>query len=187
MAQKPDSIPRSKKHTRLLVILLLVSLAGPAGWFTERHLPVMLAKKLPEAESVLVIKSERKLFLLRKGSPYRTYGVAIGGNPLGPKQEEGDQRTPEGDYVLDWRNPNSAFYLSLHLSYPNRKDQDRAKALGMAPGGMIMIHGQPNGLGWMGPLLQLRNWTDGCIALTNTAMAEVWQAVPDGTPIRIEP
>ncbi|RFA31070.1 hypothetical protein CAI21_03095 [Alkalilimnicola ehrlichii] len=160
---------------------------GVGAYFADTRLPAMLAEDLPQAEAVLVIKGERKLYLLRDGERYRAYPIALGGDPSGHKQQEGDQRTPEGDYVLDWRNPSSAFHLSLHVSYPNEDDRARAEARGVSPGGMIMVHGQRNGLGWLGSLLQRWDWTDGCIAVTNVAMEEIWRAVPNGTPIRIEP
>ncbi|MBT2773701.1 L,D-transpeptidase family protein [Halomonas sp. ISL-60] len=176
-----------KVRHRLIVILLIVLVLGAGAYFADSRLPALLAEELPQAEAVLVIKEERKLYLLRDGEPYREYGIALGGNPVGHKKEEGDQRTPEGDYVLDWRNPNSMAHLSLHVSYPNEEDQAQAEARGVSPGGMIMIHGQRNGFGWLGRLLQRWDWTDGCIAVTNVEMEEIWHAVQNGTPIRIEP
>jgi len=176
-----------KVRYRLLAILLLVLTLGVGVYFADSRLPALFAEELPQAEAVLVLKEERKLYLLRDGEPYREYGIALGGNPVGHKQKEGDQQTPEGDYVLDWRNPNSMAHLSLHVSYPNEDDRAQAEARGVSPGGMIMIHGQRNGFGWLGRLVQRWDWTDGCIAVTNVAMEEIWHAVPNGTPIRIEP
>ncbi len=107
--------------------------------------------------------------------------IQLGGAPVGDKRFEGDQRTPEGLYEIDWRNPESAYYLSLHISYPNAGDHAYATARGRSPGGMIMIHGQPNGLRGRAP----GDWTDGCIAVSNEEMYALWQAVSDGTPIEI--
>ncbi|PTD95027.1 L,D-transpeptidase family protein [Pseudothauera lacus] len=171
----------------MLVAVAALAVLGGGAYVADAHLPALLAEDLPRAEAVLVVKSERRLHLLRDGVPYRSYAVALGGNPAGHKQQEGDQRTPEGDYVLDWRNPRSGYYLSLHVSYPNDTDRARAAAQGVSPGGMIMIHGQRNGLGWLGALTQRRDWTDGCVAVSNVAMEEIWRAVANGTPIRIEP
>jgi murein L,D-transpeptidase YafK len=174
-----------RRLAKVYIPVLLVAVA--AGWFADSHLPGLLADDLPEADAVLVRKADRTLHLLRDGRPYLEYPVAFGANPVGHKEREGDERTPEGDYVLDWRNPESAFHLSLHVSYPNARDQARAVARGEDPGGMIMIHGQRNGLGWLGNLAQRWNWTDGCVAVSNVAMEEIWRAVSNGTPIRIEP
>ena len=146
--------------------------------------PVRAADK---ADLVRVDKSERRLELLRKGTVLRSYSVALGNAPEGHKREEGDERTPEGRYVLDWRNPGSSFHKSIHISYPNAADRAAAKAAGRDPGGLIMIHGQPNGFGWWSWLLQLVDWTDGCIAVTDAEMDEIWTMVDNGTPIEITP
>lgn len=139
------------------------------------------------ADRVVVDKGDRTLTLLRDGVPLKTYPVALGGAPAGHKRQEGDERTPEGRYVLDYRNPGSSAHLSLHVSYPDSGDVARARAAGVPPGGMIMVHGITNGLGWVGRLHRLADWTDGCIAVTNGEMDEIWRAVPDGTPIDIRP
>jgi len=136
---------------------------------------------------VRVDKSERRLDLIADGKVLRSYSIALGGDPVGQKYREGDQRTPEGRYLLDWRNPDSIAHKSIHVSYPNAGQVEAAKAAGIDPGGMIMIHGQPNGYGWWGWLLQLVDWTDGCIAVTDSEMDEIWTMVSDGTPIEIEP
>ena len=140
-----------------------------------------------KADLVRVDKSDRRLELLRKGTVLRSYSVALGNAPEGHKREEGDERTPEGRYVLDWRNPGSSFHKSIHISYPNAADRAAAKAAGRDPGGLIMIHGQPNGFGWWSWLLQLVDWTDGCIAVTDAEMDEIWTMVDNGTPIEITP
>ncbi|MFD2058701.1 murein L,D-transpeptidase family protein [Mesorhizobium calcicola] len=139
-----------------------------------------------KVDLVRVDKSERRLDLIGDGKVMRSYNIALGGDPLGHKHQEGDQRTPEGRYVLDWRNPNSIAHKSIHVSYPNADDLAAAKARNVDAGGMIMIHGQPNGFGWWGWLLQLVDWTDGCIAVTDSDMDEIWAMVADGTPIEIE-
>ena len=139
------------------------------------------------ADSVLVDKSEKRLYLIKNDKVFRTLSVTFGGEPRGHKQQQGDQRTPEGRYTLDYKNPNSKYYKSIHISYPNAEDRARARKRGVSPGGDIMLHGQPNGWGWASPVLQLFTWTDGCIALSNRDMDEVWQAVDAGIPIVIRP
>ncbi len=139
------------------------------------------------ADNVVVHKPPRTLTLLRGGQPLKTYAVSLGASPAGHKAQEGDERTPEGRYVLDYRNPQSGAHLSLHVSYPDSADAARARARGVPPGGMIMVHGIINGLGWVGRLHRLVDWTDGCIAVTDGEMDEIWRAVPDGTPITIRP
>ena len=153
----------------------------------DQKLPAMFAKDIGNADRVLVIKSERTLTLLRDGERIKTYRISLGDNPQGAKERQGDSKTPEGEYILDWRNPNSRFYLALHISYPNIDERAVAESAGLDPGGDIMIHGQRNGWGWLSPLMSRRDWTDGCIAVTNTAMHEIWNAVTDGTPIEIRP
>lgn len=142
---------------------------------------------LLKADRVLVKKSQRKLYLLRDDKVFREFSVALGDSPQGHKQQEGDEKTPEGDYTLDWRNPNSVAYKSLHVSYPNSEDRARARKQGVSPGGNIMVHGILNGYEEYGSLMQKFDWTDGCIALLNHDMEEIWQSVRNGTPIRIEP
>jgi murein L,D-transpeptidase YafK len=116
----------------------------------------------------------------------RVLHVEFGANPIDHKAKEGDEKTPEGRYTLDYKKSNSAFYKSIHISYPNKEDKEQAKKLGVNPGGFIMIHGQKNGLGWLSSIAQLYNWTDGCIAVTNSEMNEIWEAVDPGTPIDIQ-
>lgn len=148
---------------------------------------VLPAFAIERIDLVRVDKSERRLHLIGGGKVLHSYGIALGGDPVGQKHREGDERTPEGRYILDWRNPDSVAYKSIHISYPNAAQMEAAKAAGVDPGGMIMIHGQPNGYGWWGWLLQLVDWTDGCIGVTDSDMDEIWTRVPDGTPIEIEP
>lgn len=137
------------------------------------------------ADYLLIDKSDRTLTLFSGGAPIRRYGgLQFGDAPFGHKRFEGDERTPEGLYFIDARNPNSAYHLSLRVSYPDANDRARAAAFGRSPGGDIFLHGQPNAL----PAGRVPgDWTDGCVALTNAEIEEVWSLVPDGTPIMIEP
>ena len=139
------------------------------------------------ADGVIVFKEQRTLQLLNHGRILKQYRVALGTEPFGAKTRQGDHRTPEGSYVLDRRNAHSQFYRSIHISYPNAEDRARARRLGVSAGGDIMIHGLPNGYGWIGKGHRARDWTDGCIAVTNEEMDEIWRLVPDGTPVEIRP
>src|SRR4029450_9507475 len=139
------------------------------------------------ADRVVVAKADRTLTLYRGADVLRTYKVALGWNPVGHKEEEGDGRTPEGVYVIDARNAQSAFHRSLHVSYPNADDRRRAARRRVRPGGALMIHGLPNGFGALGPAHRLRDWTAGCIAVTNDEIEEIWRLVPNGTRIEIRP
>jgi len=132
---------------------------------------------------VVVSKSQRTLALLTDGEVLKTYKIAIGGTPVGPKARQGDHKTPEGTYILDHRNAHSQFYRSIHISYPDAQDRAHAAKLGAPPGGDVYVHGLPNGYGWLGSSHRLKDWTDGCIAVTNEEMDEIWRAVPDGTVI----
>jgi murein L,D-transpeptidase YafK len=140
-----------------------------------------------KADAVIVIKSERRLYLMDKGERFASFSVTFGAEPTEHKQARGDERTPEGHYILDYKNRNSNFYKSIHISYPNAKDRANARWLGVDPGGDIMIHGQANGWGWASPIVQHFSWTDGCIALSDKDMDRVWTAVDSGTPIEIRP
>ena len=147
--------------------------------------PPAMAPIAEQADLVQVIKSARTLNLFRDDKIIRSYRISLGATPQGHKVQEGDERTPEGNYVLDWRNANSIAHLSLHVSYPNKTDQEEADARNVLPGGNIMIHGILNGWGFLGRLHQIWDWTNGCIAVTNGEMREIWSLVPDGTPISI--
>jgi murein L,D-transpeptidase YafK len=149
--------------------------------------PSVDARSLLRADLVLVKKADRRLYLIRHGEPFRVYPISLGFEPVGHKVRAGDGRTPEGRYVIDWRNPESRFHKSLHINYPNAADLQLARALGVDPGGMIMIHGESEI-----PVLRKVNagrddWTEGCIAVSNEAIEEIWYSVPDGTPIEIHP
>ncbi|GMN03156.1 murein L,D-transpeptidase family protein [Erythrobacter sp. MTPC3] len=180
-----------------LLLLLLAACAGPpvqvaeapqpsAQIGTERAVPAPAASPARAplvADYLLVDKSERLLIAYRNGKPIRSFrGLKFGAAPTGHKRFEGDERTPEGLYTIDTRNPQSRFHLSLRISYPNRADRAFAAQYGRSAGGDIFIHGQPTG--YRGPPLP-GDWTDGCIALTNAEIEELWRIVPDGTPIEI--
>jgi murein L,D-transpeptidase YafK len=145
------------------------------------------ADKPVHADKVLVLKKERTLQLLSQGKVIKTYKVALGGDPVGPKTRQGDHKTPEGLYVLDSRNVHSQFYKSLHISYPSARDRAAAKQKGVSPGGDVFVHGLPKGYGWVGVGHRAKDWTDGCIAVTDQEIDEIWLAVADGTPIEIRP
>jgi murein L,D-transpeptidase YafK len=142
---------------------------------------------IEKADSVVVIKKDRRLYLHKDGESYASFRVTFGANPSGHKEAQGDEKTPEGDYLLDYKNPNSKFYKSIHNSYPNKQDKAKARELGLDPGGDIMVHGQTNGWGWAALVMNFFGWTDGCIALSDKDMDLVWQAIDPGTPIEIRP
>jgi murein L,D-transpeptidase YafK len=139
------------------------------------------------ADRVVVIKKDRTLQLLFQGKILKTYKIALGGEPIGPKSQQGDHKTPEGVYVLDSRNAHSRFYKSIHISYPNDQQRDSARRRGVSPGGDVFIHGLPNGFGLVGTAHRLKDWTDGCIAVTDQEIDEIWAGVANGTPIEIRP
>lgn len=144
---------------------------------------------LPEIDHIVVDKSDRAMTLYAEGRPvHRITGIQLGDAPVGHKQFEGDEKTPEGRYTLDYGNPDSAYHLSLHISYPNAADRAFAEAQGRSPGGMIFIHGQPND--WPAKDVGARvpgDWTDGCIAVSDAEIEALWESVADGTPIDIFP
>src|SRR5689334_24472277 len=135
-----------------------------------------------QVDRVVINKARREMLLLSGESVVRSYRVALGRDPVGHKEREGDGRTPEGRYTIDRRNANSRYHLSLHISYPNQADEERAKTLGVAPGGDIMIHGLKAGVAH-----PVSDWTQGCIAVTDAEMDEIWRLVADGTAIEIHP
>jgi murein L,D-transpeptidase YafK len=139
------------------------------------------------ADRVIVHKKERTMDLIEGRQVIKTYKIALGGNPIGPKTRQGDHRTPEGIYVIDRRNPQSQFHRSLHISYPNAGERERARKLGVSPGGDIFIHGLPNGYGFLGAAHRARDWTDGWIAVTDQEIEEIWTLVENGTSIEIRP
>ncbi|OLF56041.1 murein L,D-transpeptidase family protein [Pseudomonas chlororaphis] len=138
-------------------------------------------------EKVLVLKSAHQLQLINDGKPLKTYRISLGKQPRGAKLMEGDKRTPEGFYWLDWRKTSDRFNLAMHISYPNISDAARSRREGVEPGGMIMIHGTPDSEDYPEQYFHTLDWTDGCIAMRNVDMREVWGLVPDGTMIEIRP
>lgn len=179
---------------RLLVVALIMAtmtilFANP--WLLPRLVLTqsLQAILLPigKADLIRVDKSERQMQLLRGDEVIARYKISLGANPEGHKSQEGDERTPEGRYIIDWRNQKSGYFLSMHISYPNESDTELANVAGYSPGGMIMIHGQPNNYASVAPVLQGFDWTNGCIAVTNTEIKQIWNAVSNGTPIEINP
>jgi tetratricopeptide (TPR) repeat protein len=138
-------------------------------------------------DKILIEKSARRLMLISKGEVLKTYKIALGGNPDGPKERQGDNKTPEGTYIIDSRNKDSYFHLSLHISYPNERDKKRAKELGVSPGGNIMIHGIKKGFSWVGNSHTEVDWTKGCIAVTDEEIEEIAKVAPNGTVVEIRP
>ena len=172
-----------RKITLLLVASCTLALAV---YFYAHHtwhpLPAGTA-----IDHIVVEKATRKLSVFRDGERLKIYRVALGRNPVGPKEREGDMKTPEGIYVIDNRTAESSFHLGLHISYPSADDNVRAAARGVPAGFDIMIHGIRNGLGWMGAFHRWKDWTAGCIALTDEEIEELWRVTPDGTTIEIRP
>jgi murein L,D-transpeptidase YafK len=174
----------------LTASLLLALVAGGAGADGLPDVqPAMLGtlNELPAVDRVLVHKSERRLLLMHGGNIVRSYHVQLGLSPVGQKQRSGDFRTPEGSYRLERRNPRSDFFLSLKVSYPNPDDLKRAHRGHWDTGGSIMIHGLPNQLKHDADYYSSHDWTDGCIAVSNADMVEIWMLVPDDVPIDILP
>lgn len=189
------------------MFLLLIMLCMVMVWISG--LPQRIAKYLPsaahektasqhidwhsvEVDEVRVYKSRRQLQLLQHGQTIKTYAIRLGFAPIGHKQQEGDGKTPEGRYLLDWHNPASQFYRSIHISYPNAADLQNAQTRGVSPGGNVMIHGSMKTFGGnrgqpLYEYLPQQDWTLGCIAVSNQDMDEIYQQVKDGTPIEIRP
>jgi len=146
-----------------------------------------LASEFPLADKVLVEKGKRQLHLLSNNQPFRTFPIALGVSPQGDKEREGDQKTPEGLYYLDLRNADSDFFLSIRISYPNSADRAAARQSGIDPGGQIMIHGQPNVPVYSEGYYSSSDWTNGCIAVSNSDMIDIWLMTPSNVPIEIVP
>jgi len=153
----------------------------------ENEIKELLALRTEPADKILIEKEERRLTLFSKGKVIKTYKIALGGNPNGPKEMQGDNKTPEGIYTIDSRNKDSRYHLSLHISYPNEKDKEHARELGVSPGGDIMIHGIKNGYSWVGDLHAKVDWTEGCIAVTDKEIEEIDRLAPNGTVVEIKP
>jgi len=163
----------------VVVVLLVTYLATHHVWY-----PLPRGTTI---DRIVIEKSTRTLSVFADSKKLKTYRVALGRNPVGAKQEEGDKKTPEGIYKIDGRNPQSSFHLALHVSYPSNEDKARAAERGVSAGSDIMIHGIRNGLGWIGVFHRLRDWTIGCIAVTDEEIEELWRATPDATMVEIRP
>jgi len=159
--------------------MLLAAVAVPG--------PNIAASEFPQADLVVVEKAKRKIHLFSGGEPFRSFDIALGIQPIGDKRQEGDFRTPEGRYILDRRNANSEFFLSIHVSYPSHQDRAEARSQGVAPGGAIMIHGRPNEPTRSQLYYETQDWTNGCIAVSNSDMIDIWLMTGDYTPIEIRP
>ncbi|MCX5834730.1 MAG: L,D-transpeptidase family protein [Deltaproteobacteria bacterium] len=161
----------------LVLYLFLLPGASPAQFFFSDD----------NIDRVIIEKSKRTMTLYKQGQEIKSYNIALGRDPVGHKLMQGDQKTPEGVYFIDYRISNSVYHKALHVSYPNMVDVERAKALGVSPGGKIMIHGMNEDKLWMGSVHYLFNWTNGCIAVTNSEIEEIWALVPDWTMVEIRP
>jgi membrane-associated phospholipid phosphatase len=170
-----DRLSQRRRGGAALLLLLLCS-SLPAA-----------ARPAARVDRVEVFKGRHELVLLKDGKTVKTYKVALGRYSMGRKERQGDGKTPEGNYVLDWRNPKSKFHRSIHISYPNADDIKRARGRGVSSGGDIFLHGLPNGQGFIGAAHRAMDWTAGCIAVTDEEIEEIWNLVPDGTPIAIHP
>ena len=163
------------------LFLFLISISSdPADARTPRKPPK------PKADRILIEKAARKMTLFQGEETLKTYRISLGRQPVGAKQQEGDGKTPEGRYTIDGRNAGSAFHLSLRISYPNAADRAQAAKSGVKPGGQIMIHGLPNGMPDFGSGI-LSDWTDGCVAVSNAEIEEIWKLVPNGAAVEILP
>ncbi|HEX3091534.1 MAG TPA: L,D-transpeptidase family protein [Candidatus Angelobacter sp.] len=172
----PTETRGKSSSTTLICVVALLLLAVPVQ-----------SKAKQEADKILIVKSAHTMTLLSGGKMLKTYKVALGGVPVGPKRVEGDHKTPEGNYVIDAKNARSRFHLALHISYPSAADTETARKLGSRPGGAIMIHGLASSFAYLGPLHRQTDWTDGCIAVTNAEIEEIWRLVPVGTRVEIRP
>jgi|SRR5580692_889824 murein L,D-transpeptidase YafK len=166
---------------RLLVLLLLAVLSLQSGH--DANAPT----SPPKPDHILVIKSTRTLSLLNGTQILKSYKVALGSQPIGAKDRQGDHKTPQGTYFVDSKLDHSQFHHALHLSYPSPADRERAKKLGLSPGGDVEIHGLPEKYAWLGSQHRLTDWTDGCIALTNAEIDEIFLQISVGTPVEIRP
>jgi murein L,D-transpeptidase YafK len=172
---------------KLLLLLLIILCVAALGVLAAAYLNLHPLPRDAVADRVLVEKAARRLTLLHGDNVLKTYRVALGRAPVGAKEYEGDQRTPEGIYSIDFHKLDSDYHLALHVSYPEQRDIDRAAAQGLSAGSDIMIHGLPNGRGWLGAFHRRSDWTAGCIAVTDFEIEEIFRAVSDGTPVEIRP
>src|ERR1700722_2056523 len=199
MRQKDFLTPARSSRSYLLFATVFAGLLIQSGAYAAGTAPPPTAPNqppaatdwqtfgTPKADRIVVYKAQRQLELRRAGELIRSYHIALGRNPIGPKVERGDGKTPEGTYFIDRRNIASEYHLSLHISYPETADIKRAAALNVDPGANILIHGEPNILDHEGKSHLLKDWTAGCIALHNTDMDEVWRMTEDGVTVEIHP
>jgi murein L,D-transpeptidase YafK len=180
---------RLRRFALGLIILMAAGVLLVLAWDF-----LQLGRRVPEtapasarATLIVVEKSARRMTLLHDDIVLKAYDVALGSAPRGHKEQEGDGRTPEGSYSIDFKNARSRFHLALRISYPSREDRARALRRGVSPGSDIMIHGMPNGLGWLDAIPLRQDWTDGCIAVTNRQIEEIWPLVAVGTTVEIRP
>ena len=164
-----------------VLLPLLSSAAFRPTWAGRSDLPAT------KVDRIVIVKSTRTMTLMSGDKVLKTYKVALGGQPVGAKERQGDHKTPEGNYVVDAKIPNGRFHRALHISYPNAVDRERARKLGVNPGGAVEIHGLEDKYAWVGSAHRLTDWTDGCIAVTDQEIDEIWPLVPVGTPVEIRP
>lgn len=165
-------------------LVLFVALFAGATAFAQSH---FATDNFQKADRIVVIKSKRKLYLMKNGRTLKSFNISLGLVPKGPKRREGDFKTPEGLYYIEAKNPNSDYFLSMQISYPNAADRARAKAHGVDPGGQIMIHGLPNDPKYDDRRYSGWDWTDGCIAVTDSDMVDIWLMTSISTPVEILP
>ena len=173
----------SQKKYKIIWLSGIVLLAGMSVGMASR----LSAQGAAKVDRIVIEKSKRTLTLMSGAKSLKKYKVALGGQPVGPKDRQGDHKTPEGIYSVDAKNPNSQFYKALHISYPNQLDRANARKLGVSPGGDVEIHGLGSKWGWLGAKHRLTDWTDGCIALTNEEIDEIYPLIKVGTPVEIRP
>lgn len=172
---------KSGSGQAIFIVLGLIALA------LEILLTPVISAAGPVIDKIVIYKARRLLLLQHNATILIKYKISLGMNPVGDKQQRGDSRTPEGSYNIDYRNPQSLYHLSLHISYPDAKDIKRAKARSVDPGGEIFIHGIPNGAGSNTDYFRHHDWTDGCVAVSNRAIEDIWRRVKNGTKIEIKP
>jgi murein L,D-transpeptidase YafK len=179
--QIPDNASRGFCKAAACALILFASLRGVGNANTQ------VADGQNAIDRIVIVKSTRTMTLEGHGHVLKTYKVALGGQPAGAKQQQGDHKTPEGEYFVDAKNAHSRFYMALHLSYPNAEDRKRARRLGVSPGGDVEIHGLGKQYGWIGARHLLTDWTDGCIAVTNEEIEEIFRMVLVNTRVEIRP
>jgi murein L,D-transpeptidase YafK len=169
------------------ILLIISAILFIFAIYIDRLHPVLTYQKLELITHIEVEKQKRQMSVYSDGKRLKTYSISLGGSPIGHKTQEGDSKTPEGEYFIDWVHPNSSYYKAMRISYPNANDKAQASGRGVSPGSNIMIHGMPNGFGWMYPWLSKIDWTAGCIAVSNTAIQEIALAITVGAKITIRP